>query len=246
MKLTVPAILASSLVAASAATYSFFTPAQTTNVVNGLISASSFGASAFNNSQFAVTPYSSITIKDGASGTNWSIVTPTISGGTQSGASYQSIKTPGLTGLLYGNDSGSVTALAGTTNRLVKWGDAPAVVPSSIVDDGTNVNSTAIFNANLGSTFGGGSLIKKMIVATNTVDAPLIGVGANSDIAVTVTGADQLNGAVLCTPAVGIEAGLVYNAWISATNTVTVRILNAGLGAVDPAAVIMRTVVINY
>lgn len=229
------------------ATYSFFTPTQTTNVVNGLITAGTYGSTAFNISQFNVVPYTTVAIKPGASFTNTSLVTPTVSGGTQSGASYQSIKTPGLTGLLYGNDTGNVTVLAaGTTNRVLKWGTALAPTSGSIIDDSTNVNSTLPFNANVGLTVGGGQLIKKAIIATNTVDAPLIGVGANSDIAVTVTGADQLNGAVICTPAVAMEAGIIYNAWISATNTVTVRVLNAGLGAVDPAAVIMRTIVLNY
>lgn len=243
------AILAtlSSLGACAAATYSFFTPTQTTNVVNGLIGASTYGSTAYNPYQFNVVPYTSIAIKNGASFTNTSLTTPTVSGGTQSGASYQSIKTPGLTGLLYGNDTGNVTVLAaGTTNRVLKWGTALAPTSGSIIDDSTNVNSTLPFHANVGLTVGGGQFLKKFIVATNTIDVPLIGIGANSDLAVTVTGADQLNGAVVCTPAVALEAGLVYNAWISATNTVTIRVLNAGLGAIDPAAVIMRTVVLNY
>lgn len=232
--------------AANAATYSFFSPAQTTNVIQGLIAAGTYGSAAFNNTQFAATPYSSITIKNGATGTNWSLTTPTISGGTQSGASYQSIKTPGLTGLLSGNDTGNVSANTGTTSRVLKWGSTTAIAVGSLIDDGTNVSSTLPLQAQVGLSVGGGTVLKKFIVATNTIDVPLIGVGANSDLAVTVTGADQLNGAVLCTPAVGIEAGLVYNAWISATNTVTIRVLNAGLGAVDPVPVIMRTAVFNY
>lgn len=247
MKIKLMALVALSSVAAVGATYSFFTPAQTTNVVNGLINANTYGSTAYNSSQFSVTPYSAVAIKSGASFTNTSLVTPTVSGGTQSGASYQSIKTPGLTGLLYGNDTGNVTTLAaGTTNRVLKWGTALAPVSGSLIDDSTNVNSTLPFNANVGITVGGGQLFKKFIVATNTIDVPLIGVGTTSDIAVTVAGADNLNGAVICTPAVAMEAGLLYNAWISATNTVTIRVINAGLGAVDPAAVIMRTVVLNY
>lgn len=240
------ALLLLSVNAAQAATYSFFSPAQTTNVIQGLIGAGTYGSAAYNSSQFAVTPYSSITIKSGAAGTNWSLSTPVISGGSQSGASYQSIKTPGLTGLLYGNDTGSVTVLpAGTTNRVLKFGTALAPTSGSIIDDGTNVNSTLPLHVNVGFSAGGGSLIKKIIVATNTIDAPLIGAQNSWDTTVTVTGADDVNGVVVLNAPV-LEAGFVVNAWISATNTVTVRYLNGGLGALDPIPYIVRTVVFNY
>ena len=240
------ALVALSSVAAVGATYSFFTPAQTTNVVNGLINANTYGSTAYNSSQFSVTPYSAVAIKSGASLTNASLVTPTVSGGTQSGASYQSIKTPGLTGLLYGNDTGSVTTLAaGTTNRVLKWGTALAPVSGSLIDDTTNVNSTLPFNANVGITVGGGAMIYKIISTNAVLDFPQVTQHNSTNLTMTATGASPLSTVLVTVDGGGMEP-FVFTGYVSATNTVNIRAINPHSSALDPAAATYRVTVFNH
>lgn len=221
----------------AAANYSFFTPAQTTNVVNGLITAGTFSSGAYNVNQFQVSPYTLVQIKPNATFTNTSLTTPTLSypvttggtitGGTNSGTALLSVTTPGLTGFMYGNGASAVTA---STN---------------LTDTGSAISSTLPVLATTGLNVGVGGLIKRIINATNTIDIGLTGVGGGVDTAVTVTGADQVNNNVFCVPLGLYQTGYSLWAWVSATNQVTVRLTNIGLGATDPAAMIFSITVFN-
>lgn len=220
------------LLPAATGPFQFFTPAQTTNVINALISAS---AASFDGNQFnAASPYS---VKNGALGTNWNLTTPTLTyatltggtltGGTNSGTALLSVTTPSVTGFLFGRAA------------------SPVIASTNLTDSGSAIASTLPFLATVGANVGSGGLIRKIINSTNTVDIGLTGVGATVDTVVTVTGADQVNNNVFCTTIGSYQVGYSFYAWVNATNQVTIRLTNIGLGATDPAAIIFSITVLN-
>ncbi|GII87066.1 hypothetical protein Ssi03_50560 [Sphaerisporangium siamense] len=73
------------------------------------------------------------------------------------------------------------------------------------------------------------------LTATATLDFASISAGAIGTHTVTVTGAAAGDKVALGPPA-AIEAGLIWCAYVSAANTVTIRLLNTTGGAVDPAS----------
>lgn len=75
------------------------------------------------------------------------------------------------------------------------------------------------------------------LVGSTTGTPGLIAAGAVGTLAITVTGclADQAQSVVIGAPS-GIDAGLVWCGFISADNTVTVRIYNSTGGGVTPAS----------
>jgi len=111
--------------------------------------------------------------------------------------------------------------------------------------------SAAVVNLNGATQFNRSTLgqnpsapILKHLKASATLDFPSIAVQSSANLTMTVTGAAvgddcfvTLNG----TPA----AGLDYIAWVSATDTVTVRAMNVSSAAVDAAAATFRVHVWN-
>ena len=67
------------------------------------------------------------------------------------------------------------------------------------------------------------------------LDFPSIAAGATAVLTITVTGAAAGSVAV-ASPTGAIEAGLVWCAWVSTANVVTVRVANVTSGAIDPAS----------
>lgn len=74
-----------------------------------------------------------------------------------------------------------------------------------------------------------------MKAATASLNFGSIGAGLAADLTITLTGAVAGDLVAVAAPA-ALEAGLSYNAFVSAANTVTVRVMNNTAGAVDPAA----------
>lgn len=73
------------------------------------------------------------------------------------------------------------------------------------------------------------------MTGTTTVDLASLAAGASTTFTIAVTGAvttDFVN--VTCSGA--LEDGLVFTSYVSATNTVTVRVRNVSAGAIDPAS----------
>ena len=78
---------------------------------------------------------------------------------------------------------------------------------------------------------------RNMGTAASALDFPSTADGASSDLTLTVTGAETGDLVVLGIPNGSQPAGEVwYQAWVSAADTVTVRLYNASGAAVDPAS----------
>jgi hypothetical protein len=85
-------------------------------------------------------------------------------------------------------------------------------------------------------TGGGWQKIANEISGSATLDFPSTGHGNSADLTITVTGAAEGDVVALGIPNASIVANASYIAWVSATNTVTVRFNNYSSGAVDPAS----------
>jgi hypothetical protein len=95
---------------------------------------------------------------------------------------------------------------------------------------GTTIYAKGSGSGNTGWVGYGGS-----IDASATLDFPSIAAGATAELTITATGATA-GDVVQMGPPAGLEAGLIANARVSATNTVTIRLLNSTAGAIDPAS----------
>lgn len=82
---------------------------------------------------------------------------------------------------------------------------------------------------------GGGNDIVRFITASATLDFPSIGSNAMSTLTITATGA-QVGDYVIARPPAAFESGFTFNAFVSAADTIKVRIHNNNGGAVDPAS----------
>lgn len=78
------------------------------------------------------------------------------------------------------------------------------------------------------------TLLSNHLHASATLDFPSIPANSTNDLTITVAGAVLGNGA-LATPNGAPEAGLTWKAFVSAANTVTVRLANITTGAINPA-----------
>ena len=80
---------------------------------------------------------------------------------------------------------------------------------------------------------------------TITLDFPNTAANSNADLTVTVTGVKS-GDTVIATPPSTIETSLTWCAFVSANDTVTVRIHTYGAGAVNPASGIWRITAFKY
>lgn len=89
---------------------------------------------------------------------------------------------------------------------------------------------------------GTGATLTKVLTASATLDFPSIAAAAQANLTITVTGAAVNDEVVLGLPAAP-TAGIVFNAFVSATNTVTVRATNVTASPVDPASATYSVIV---
>lgn len=80
--------------------------------------------------------------------------------------------------------------------------------------------------------------------ASASLNFPSIAAAGHQDLTIAVTGAAVGDYVALALPAAP-TAGLIYQAWVSATNTVTVRATNITADAIDPGAITVGVVVIQ-
>lgn len=90
---------------------------------------------------------------------------------------------------------------------------------------------------------GSGNAVTKVLSATASLDFGSIGAAAQAGLTITVTGAAVGDEVVMALPAAP-AAGLVFNAFVSAANTVTIRASNITASPVDPAAATYGVIVI--
>ena len=91
----------------------------------------------------------------------------------------------------------------------------------------------------------GGSTVTKILTATAALDFGSIAAAASADLTITVTGAAVNHSVTLGLPAAP-TAGIIYQGFVSATNTVTVRATNITAAAIDPASQTFRATVIGF
>ena len=82
------------------------------------------------------------------------------------------------------------------------------------------------------------------ISATATLDFPSISSNHSEELTITVTGAAVGDVVIIGAPA-SIESNLTWVGYVSASNTVTVRLHNSAGGSVDPASATWKATVIN-
>jgi len=145
-------------------------------------------------------------------------------------------------------------AVYGTTQRSAFREGAGAPIPTGTVVSGNNFFAGATagqavelnlatnpidyaFNVTDQSATLGFADIKQTISRNATLDFPSISANSTAELTRTINGVATTGWTVTATPEGGtIESGLVWSAYVSAANTVTVRVANVTGGAIDPAS----------
>lgn len=90
-----------------------------------------------------------------------------------------------------------------------------------------------------------GTAVDLIASATATLDFPSISAGASADLTITVTGATVGDSVHLGLPSAP-TAGIIFQGFVSAANTVTVRATNITGSPVDPASATYRATVMSF
>lgn len=144
----------------------------------------------------------------------------------------------------------------GPAGQSIEWGTAaPTGTGTSYAAGSIVLKSNAGGNGPCGwicvtagapgtwSSFGGFN-VNAMITATATLDFPSIAAGATAELTMSVNFA-TVGDVVSANPSTTLESGLIWCAYISASNTVTIRIHNTTAGAIDPASRTWRATIIK-
>jgi hypothetical protein len=114
----------------------------------------------------------------------------------------------------------------------------------SVSSAGATLTGNVSISGNL--TVGGGSTITSVRTATATLDFPFTSPGTGSDLTIAVAGAQDGDAVSLGVPNISIVPSGFYTAWVSAPDTVTVRLLKIGPGGADPAPGTFRVMVTRF
>lgn len=87
--------------------------------------------------------------------------------------------------------------------------------------------------------------VAKMLSGSATLDFGNTAAGTSDDLTVTITGAADGDEVVLGVPNAAMNASSSYFAWVSATNTITIRHNNYSTGAINPASATFKVSVIK-
>lgn len=96
-----------------------------------------------------------------------------------------------------------------------------------------------------GISIGGGGSITKILTGSATLDFGSIVTLLSADLTITVTGAAVGDPVMLALPA-SPTAGIIFNGYVSATNTVTIRGFNITALSVDPASATYKAIVFHF
>jgi hypothetical protein len=89
--------------------------------------------------------------------------------------------------------------------------------------------------------------LAKTLTTTGSLNFPSTAANASSDLTITVNGAADGDAVSLGVPSAAVQTNSNYTAWVSATNTITVRFTNNdGSTAKDPGTGTFRVTVIKY
>ena len=89
---------------------------------------------------------------------------------------------------------------------------------------------------------GGGLNFTKLYTGSATLDFPSVAANSSQSLTITVTGAVS-GDAVIASPPASLDSNLGFVAFVSAADTVTVRVHNNSGGAIDPASATWKVVV---
>lgn len=160
------------------------------------------------------------------------------------------IGTQGMESIFYLNVGGTAVAelrraQADVVNRF-RIENAATGQPILIraVGDDTNIDINAQTKGT-GQLLQNGVPVATKLTGTATLDFGSVTAASFADLTITVTGAATGDAVALGTPTAAITAGIAFTAWVSATNTVTVRAHNYTAGALDPASGTFRATIIR-
>ncbi|HRO71822.1 MAG TPA: hypothetical protein PK951_15635, partial [Chitinophagaceae bacterium] len=88
--------------------------------------------------------------------------------------------------------------------------------------------------------------LAKTLTATASLDFANTTAQTSSDLTITVTGAVSGDAVSLGVPNAAVLTNSSFSAWVSATNTVTIRFNNHSSSAKNPASGIFRVSVLKY
>jgi hypothetical protein len=153
------------------------------------------------------------------------------------------ISQAGLVGIGQGTPTAVLHLKAGTatanTSPLKFTSGTNLTTPEAgaVEFDGTNYFATASTTR---------YTLAKTLTNTATLDFASTAAGSSSDLTITVTGAADGDPVAVGVPNGSMSSNTAFHAWVSASNTVTVRFMNATGSAVDPASGTFRVSVLKY
>jgi hypothetical protein len=135
---------------------------------------------------------------------------------------------------------------------IVEYAGSPALDIASVYIDDAQFFKVATEPTRVstnGLTIGQGDEVTKILSEVASLNFGSISTGQYEDLTITVTGAAS-GDTCKANPASGIEAGLSWDEWVSAADTVTVRLWYhqgaLGSSSIDPAARNWRATVIKF
>jgi len=128
-------------------------------------------------------------------------------------------------------------SIKGISNNHIKLQPSDDLNPENALIYGVNTaDDQVVFKVTKrgGIVLGGGTEVIKHI----SLNSPVLNFGSisaqsTSELTVTVTGA-EIGDSAYATPSGALTSGCIYSAYVSATNTVTVRVANITSGSLDP------------
>lgn len=159
--------------------------------------------------------------------------------------------------------SGLSAIAGGTQTKLVGFDAGGNPVPVSLAGDSNGAGfssngttATVTLPQDLKSTANvtfaslalaaSGTAITNWIGASATLDFPSTAAQSSSDLTITATGAADGDTVILGVPNAAVNANACYTAWVSASNTVTVRLNNFSSGSLDPTSGTFRVLVMQW
>jgi hypothetical protein len=130
--------------------------------------------------------------------------------------------------LIYNGNNSTLSNIYSTKNNNIYLPDSSGTLTQRVAINGTTYNTAVNGVVDIGDLWLSGS---------DTLDFPSTGHGNSADLTFTLTGAAEGDVVALGIPNASIVANGSFIAWVSATNTITVRFNNyASSGSSDPAS----------